>query len=251
MRFILNAGEAIVAKTARRFMQLLAPHGLPATSMYPAWGMSETCSAVTFSHDFSLATTGDEDTFVSVGRPVPGVSIRIADAAGRVLAEGAIGPLQIQGAPVTSGYFRAPEANREVFTDDGWFDTGDLGFLRDGCMTITGRAKDVIIINGVNYYSHEGEAVVETVAGVEVSYTAASTVREASSDTDQLAIFFSPQPDYTASLIDLIHAIQQRVVQDIGLHPTPVIPLDKADIPKTSIGKIQRRGSSAKVTLYL
>ena len=81
MRFILNAGEAIVAKTTRRFMQLLAPHGLSATSMYPAWGMSETCSAVTFSHDFSRATTGDEDTFVSVGRPVPGVALRIADAA--------------------------------------------------------------------------------------------------------------------------------------------------------------------------
>lgn len=188
MRFILNAGEAIVPKTARRFLQLLAPHGLPATCMHPAWGMSETSSAVTFSGSFSLAHTADEDTFTAVGAPIPGVSIRIVDAQGIPVPEGVIGSLQVTGEPVTSGYYQSPALNAEAFTADGWFQTGDLGMLRAGQLTITGREKDVIIINGINYYSHEIEASVEAVAGVEVSYTAACAVRDAGVDTDRLAI---------------------------------------------------------------
>ncbi len=240
MRFVLNGGEAIVAKTAWQFLQLLAPHGLVADAMYPAWGMSETCSGVTYHHPFSLSTTTDDDTFVSVGQPIPGVSIRIAETGGRVIEEGAIGHVHIQGTAVTSGYFQAPESNREAFTDDGWFDTGDLGFLRDGALTITGRAKDVIIINGINYYSHEVEAVADTVDGVEVSYTAACAVRDIGSDTDQLAIFFSPQISYQDRLHEVLSDIQRQVVQRVGLSPAYLIPVEKADIPKTSIGKIQR-----------
>ncbi len=240
MRFILNGGEAIVAKTARQFLQLLAPHSLAADTMYPAWGMSETCSGVTYNHQFSLSTTTDDDTFVSVGQPIPGVSIRIADAGGRVVKEGEIGHVQAHGEAVTSGYFQAPEANRESFTDDGWFDTGDLGFLNHEGLTITGRAKDVIIINGINYYSHEVEAVADTVDGVEVSYTAACAVREDGRDTDQLAIFFSPQASSAGRLHEITGDIQRRVVQSIGLNPAYVVPVEKADIPKTSIGKIQR-----------
>ena len=66
------------------------------------------------------------------------------------------------------------------------------GWIRDGRLTITGREKDVIIMNGVNYYCHEIEASVETLASVEASYTAACAVRDANSDTDRLAHFFQP-----------------------------------------------------------
>ena len=240
MRFLLNGGEAIVAKHARKFLELLAPYGLPFTAMHPAWGMSETCSGVTYSHTFSLDSTTDDDSFVSVGACIPGFSIRIVDAQEQVVEEETIGHVQVKGLSVTSGYYQNPEINQEVFTDDGWFNTGDLGFLREGCLTITGREKNVIIINGLNYYSHELEALVEEVEGVEVSYTAAVAVRSATGDTDKLVIFFSSALSDEAETVKLIQEIRSKVVENVGVNPNYLVPLKKETIPKTAIGKIQR-----------
>ncbi|HZF09118.1 MAG TPA: SDR family NAD(P)-dependent oxidoreductase [Thermoanaerobaculia bacterium] len=240
MRFILNAGEAIVAKTARTFLSLLAPHGLPATAMKPAWGMSETCSAITFSHDFTLDSTHDADSFVEVGVPIPEAAVRIVDADHHVVPEGTIGHLQVQGPMITTGYYRRPELNGEVFAPGGWFDTGDLGVLRNGQLSITGRAKDVIIVRGVNYYSHEIEAVIEEIPDVEVSFTAACPVRPPGSDTDELAIFFHTPSEDWERRIELIREIRNRVAEKSGVNPTYVIPMAREEIPKTAIGKIQR-----------
>jgi amino acid adenylation domain-containing protein len=238
MRFFLNGGEAIVARTARRFLTLLAPHGLPPTAMHPAWGMSETCSGVTSSHAFQLETTGDGDPFVEVGGPIPGVSLRIVDAENRPVPEGRTGQLQVKGTPVTSGYFGRPELDREVFTADGWFKTGDLSYLRQGRLTITGREKDVIIVNGINYYSHEIEAVVEEMAGVEVANTAACGVR-VGGDTECLAVFFTPRVAGD-ELRQLLQEMRGRVSRRAGLTPEYLVPVAPQEIPKTSIGKIQR-----------
>ncbi len=241
LRFILNAGEAIVSKTARRFLALLAPHGLPATAMRPAWGMSETSSAVTYSDQFSIETTSDDTSFVNVGKPVPGISIRVVDRAGDLLPEGKIGSLHIKGETVTSGYFQNPSVNAESFTADGWFITGDLGVITGGSLTITGREKDVIIVNGVNFHSHEIESVVEGVEGVEVSFTAACPIRTPGENTDQVAVFFSTSLKESAAVRALIGRIRTAVGRDAGLNPDHIIPLPKELIPKTAIGKIQRR----------
>lgn len=240
LRFILNAGEAIVAKTARRFLELLIPHGLPATAMHPAWGMSETSSAVTFSDNFLLDSTSDSDSFVVVGKPIPGFSMRIVDAEDRPVEEGTTGRLQVTGLSVTSGYFQNPKVNQESFTADGWLKTGDLGVLKDGALTITGREKDVIIINGVNYYSHEIESVAEEDKGVEVSYTAAVAVREPNSDTDKVAVFFNPARSHASDIVGLIKQLRSRIVQNIGINPDYLLPVERDVIPKTAIGKIQR-----------
>ncbi|MEL6815818.1 MAG: beta-ketoacyl synthase N-terminal-like domain-containing protein, partial [Cyanobacteria bacterium J06598_3] len=133
------------------------------------------------------------------------------------------------------------------FTADGWFNTGDLGFLSGGALTITGREKDVIILGGSNYYSHDLESVVEAIAGVEVSFTAACGVRGPEDDTEQLAIFFhsstpaaSENPVAEKQTVELISQIRTRLVNHIGVSPTYVIPVSQSEIPKTSIGKIQR-----------
>ncbi|HTB81377.1 MAG TPA: AMP-binding protein [Opitutaceae bacterium] len=240
LRFILNGGEAIVSKTARRFLELLAPHGLPATAMRPAWGMSETSSGVTSSHRFTLAATADTDPFVEVGPPLPGISLRIVDRQGNPVPEGRIGSLQISGLTITAGYYENPKLNAEVFTADGWFGTGDLGVLKEGRLTITGREKDVIIINGVNFYSHEIESVVEEVDGVEVSFTAACAIRLPGENTDRIAVFFCPSPKESGQLPALIKSIRSAVVKNEGVNPDYVIPVSKESIPKTTIGKIQR-----------
>jgi acyl-CoA synthetase (AMP-forming)/AMP-acid ligase II/NAD(P)-dependent dehydrogenase (short-subunit alcohol dehydrogenase family) len=239
MRFILNAGEAIVARTARRFLKLLEPHGLPGTSMRPAWGMSETSSAVTYSNRFLLDTTGDDDPFVEVGEPIPGFSVRIVNAQDRAVSEGATGRLQVKGSSVLSGYFRNPEVNKEAFTADGWFKTGDLGILRGGRLTITGREKNVIIINGINFHSHEIEATVEEIPGVAASFTAACAVRRGGGDTDSLAVFFSSPSCDDAMLSRLLREIRETVARKFGITPEYLVPVRTGDVPKTAIGKIQ------------
>jgi len=241
MRFILNAGEAIVAKTARRFLKLLASHSLSADCMHPAWGMSETASAVTYSNGFIRTTTSDTDRHVEVGQPIPGFGMRIVDSQGQMVHEGVIGRLQVKGVCLTPGYHQNSALNAEVFTEDGWFKTGDLGFIRRAQLTITGREKDEIIINGVNFIGAEIETVVDGIDGVWTSFSAVCAARATDSDTDELVIFFCPTSNDERTLKALLKDIRHRVGTNVGITPTYLIPLDREQIPKTSIGKIQRR----------
>lgn len=240
MRFIINAGEPIVTKIARSFLKLLRRYGLPTNAIHPAFGMSETSSGITYSDSFSLETSSDDALFVELGLPIAGASLRIVDENEQIVTEGTIGRLQVKGASVTSGYYQNPQANQEVFTPDGWFNTGDLGFLNQGRLTITGRQKNVIIINGLNYYCHEIEAAVEEVKGVEISYTAACAVRQLGINTDKLAIFFNTSLSDDGNLVNLLKEIRTSVVNKVGINPDYLIPVDKEIIPKTAIGKIQR-----------
>ena len=240
MKFLVNAGEGIVTKTARNFLKLLSSYGLSTKAIHPAFGMCETCSGITWSNSFSLESSSDQDKFVELGQPIAGASLRIVDTNQQVVREGVVGSLQVKGASVTSGYYQNPTANKEAFTADGWFNTGDLGFLKNGHLTITGRQKDVIIINGLNYYSHEIESAVEELPEIEVSYTCACAVCEANSNTDKLAIFFNSEKTEDTELLALLKAIREQVIKRMGINPDYLIPLDKDLIPKTSIGKIQR-----------
>jgi len=241
MRFLTNAGEAIVTSTARRFLQLLAPHGLASTAMRPAFGMTETCSGITWSDRFPPdPAAGTEPVFVELGPPIPGASLRIVDDRNQMVLEDTIGRLQVKGLSVTSGYYQNPELTRAAILDGGWLETGDLGFLHEGRLTLTGREKDVIIINGVNYPNHAIEAAVEEVEGVEPSWTAACAVRPRGAATEQLAVMFNPRTTAAEAPDALVKRIRERVVRTLGVNPTYVVPLAQEAIPKTAIGKIER-----------
>nr|WP_034087188.1 non-ribosomal peptide synthetase [Streptacidiphilus albus] len=238
VRLVMNAGEVVVAATNRRFLELLRPFGLPQDVIHPGWGMSETSSVVT---DTVLAAAEQpgEQHFVSCGLPYPGFAMRIVDDGDQLVAEGAAGRLQVRGTSVTAGYHDNPVANAESFTADGWFETGDLAFLRAGELYITGRAKDVIIVNGVNHYSHEIESCVEELPFVVRSFTAACAVRsDPAAGTDELALFvhLEPGPDPAEAL----RAIRGKVTREIGVSPSHLLLVDAGTIPKTEIGKIQR-----------
>ncbi len=233
VRSLLNTAEPIVPQTAQRFWELFAGHQLAARAMHSSWGMAETASGVTFSDQF-LQVNPTQTSFAELGLPIPGVSLRIVNGENEVIECGAIGYLQVKGETVTRGYYHNEELNREVFTTDGWFATGDIGFIQEGRLTITGREKDVIIINGVNYYSHEIEAAIEKLPEIELSYTAAVSV-----EGDKLAVFFST-PCKDSQLRNKLAEIQQQVVSQIGIKPDYLLPVQKTVIPKTSIGKIQR-----------
>jgi malonyl-CoA/methylmalonyl-CoA synthetase len=103
----------------------------------------------------------------TVGFPLPGVGVRVADAQDQALPAGATGAIQIKGDNVFAGYWRNPEKTREEFTADGWFRTGDVGvFDSDGYLSIVGRAKDLIITGGYNVYPKEIELVIDAMPGV-------------------------------------------------------------------------------------
>lgn len=241
VKHIMNGGEAVVAKTGRLFLKLLEVHGLAKNVLHPAFGMAEVSSGITYSHDFNLETISDTDPFVAVGRPIPGMSLRIVDDEGKVVPQGKIGSLQIKGETVMAGYYNDPGKNKDVFDPEGWFRTGDLGFLQDGILTVTGREKEALVIHGNNVYYHEIEAAVEVLPGVQITFTAASAVRSESSNTDEIALFFCPaaQLDEIATW-ELIQNIRREIIKKAGSAIIHVVPLTPADITKTSLGKIQR-----------
>ncbi|HAX75864.1 MAG TPA: hypothetical protein DCY88_08510 [Cyanobacteria bacterium UBA11372] len=232
--------ELIVAKTAKNFIELLSKYNLNPNVLYPAYGMTECGPTAASSKGLSLITSYNRNCFVEIGKPTPGHSIRIVDQQGSILEEGQIGRIQVTGPSMTSGYYQAPELNRELFTEDGWINTGDLGFLQDGKLTVTGREKEIIIINARNYTCHEIELVAEEVEGVEPSYTAACAIRQSDSETDELAIFFHSLVCEERHLAQLLKQIRRNIAEKLGINPTYLIPIEKSAIPRTSTGKIQR-----------
>ena len=232
--------ETIVAKTVRNFVQILEQYNLSKNVIYLSYGLTE-CGRVAVSPEgLSLTAISEEDLLVKIGKPTAGSSIRIVDQDCCILEEGQIGRIQVIGPSMASGYYKAPELTRELFTEDGWINTGDLGFLQDGCLTVTGREKEIVIINARNFSCHEIELVVEEVEGVEPAYTVACAIRQQDSDTDELAIFFHTLITKASQLAQLTKQIRGKVTQTLGINPTYIIPIEKATIPRTSTGKIQR-----------
>ena len=260
IKFLMNAGEQVTLPVVREFLELVAPFGVPTNAMQPAFGMAEICTCMTYQNHFAndsgvhriqksslgekLTKTNDANEgaieFIDLGSPVPGVQIRITDQDNKVLPEGVIGRLQIKGDVVTPGYLNNEAANTEAFVGDGWFNSGDLGFIVDGRLTLTGREKELIIINGANYYCYEIEDTVNSIDGVEPTYVAACELNDPNRGTESLVIFFTPKPSGSEPNIELIKTIRTKVSSNLGIAPAFVIPVAKQEFPKTTSGKIQR-----------
>ncbi len=258
VRFFMNAAEQVTLPVVEEFLRLVRPFGVPERAMQPAYGMAETCTAMQYKNDFSVAdgfhwidksslkgqlrTSADRGrdavSFVKLGPPMPGVQIRIVDARQRVLPEGRIGALHIRGEVITPGYLNNPQANAETRVGEGWLNTGDLGFILDGELSITGRQKEIIIVRAANFYCYEIEDIVNRVPGVEPTFAGATAIADPASGSEGLAIVFSPRPD--ADLIAVNRAIRAQIAMECGINPSFVVPLDRDSFPKTTSGKIQR-----------
>jgi acyl-CoA synthetase (AMP-forming)/AMP-acid ligase II/thioesterase domain-containing protein/acyl carrier protein len=240
VRHIISGGEAVVRTTGEAFLDLLAPYGLAPTALWPAFGMTETCAGSIYSTGFPATDAGQE--FANLGKPIAGLAIRVAGDANEPLPEGETGELQLSGPMITSGYYNNPRATADAFTPDGWFRSGDLGRIEKGRLTLVGRSKDSVIVNGVNYYSHDIETAIEQLDGVAASYVAAFPTRAAGADTEQLVVAFHPEvpADDEPGLFRLLTAVRSTVVMHWGFRPALVLPLPRESFPKTSLGKIQR-----------
>ncbi|NEW61550.1 AMP-binding protein, partial [Sulfurovum sp. bin170] len=175
-------------------------------------------------------------TYVDVGYPLSNMKIRIIDN-GKVLDDDFIGHIEIKGKSVTDGYYNNIEATHSALSADGWFDTGDLGFMRKGRLIITGRAKDIIIINGTNFYPHDIEDICCTLDICELNRVVAIGARGKNQEDESLIIFLL----YKKELKDFLpiqEDIKKVILNKIGLEVSQVIPVK--NIYKTTSGKLQR-----------
>jgi acyl-CoA synthetase (AMP-forming)/AMP-acid ligase II/aryl carrier-like protein len=258
VRLIFNGAEPISLELCEEFMARLASVGLKHSSMYPVYGLAEASLAATFpppGRDYrplllnrhrlavgeaaQVMTEAGRDALalVSVGTPIPGCEVRIAGSDDAPLADGRIGNILIRGDNVTQGYFEEPAVNAATFTPDGWLRTGDLGLVHDGELYITGRAKEIIFVNGQNYYPHDLEAIAQQAPDMELGKVVVAGVRPPGAETDQLTVFVLYRGDLSA-FGALATEITRLINERSGLEVAQVVPVKR--IPKTTSGKIQR-----------
>ena len=257
-RLIFNGAEPISVELCDEFMGRMAPYGLKRSAMFPVYGLAEATLAVTFPQPGSVysamrfdrhrlvvgapagragADARDALALMSVGRPIPGSEVRIADEARAALPDGSVGHVLIRGENVTKGYYEAPEINARTITADGWLDTGDLGVVVDGDLYITGRAKEIIFVNGQNYYPHDLEEIAQRADGLELGKVVAAGCRPPGAESDELT-FFILHRGSLEEFLPTAAEVTRLVNEHAGLEVAHVVPVKR--IPKTTSGKIQR-----------
>jgi fatty-acyl-CoA synthase len=178
---------------------------------------------------------------------LPGHTVIVADEKGRRLPAGHIGSIVVHGPSVMRGYLKDAQATSRVLKD-GWLWTGDLGFRTDDGLYITGRAKDLIIIRGRNYYAEDAERVVERLAGTRHGGVVVFGVQDDRARRDRVTCVCETKLRDEAKRAELMLEIRARVSEEVGLPIDEVVLVAPGTIPKTSSGKRQRRQTK---TLYL
>lgn len=245
LKALLSGGEANVVQTCVGLTQHLHDLGAEGNVISPGFGMTETCAGSIHAKECPSYDVGLELEFASLGSCIPGISMRIVSEEGKEVPTGVSGSLQLSGAVVFKGYFNNPAATKDAFTTDGWFVTGDKAVIDSkGNLQLTGRAKDTIIINGINYYPHELESAIEdaNIAGVTPSYTVVFPHRPTGSATERLVIIYLPtfNRGNAKGLIDTFDAMTKLTARLFGVSPYQIVPLEKRLLPKTSLGKLSR-----------
>lgn len=237
LRFILNGGERIVPSQAEAFISLMHGNCLPKNAMRPAWGMSETCSGITSANTYHV-NRGPSHAVVSVGSALPGVSLRIVNSDGSLKECGEEGELQVKGPSITPGYFNNDEANNTSFTEDGWFRTGDLAVLDEHeNLYITGRIKDVLIINGRNISLSDIESSLS--ANPSYGSFSISALANINAAGEERLVIILGHNQLEDSLQD-IKGINQHVVSQFNIAVDAIYFLPIKEIERTAIGKINK-----------
>jgi acyl-CoA synthetase (AMP-forming)/AMP-acid ligase II len=259
-RVAFNGAEPVDPETVNRFTRRFSRYGFRRSTLYPVYGLAEHTLAVCFSplgqgpridtvnrnHLASSAiaesvpaSCPDAVSIVSVGTPLEGVSIEIHDERGSALPEGHVGEVLVKSASVMTGYFGNEAATAEVLSD-GWLRTGDLGYLKDGMLYITGRIKDLIIRAGRNYYPEDIESAAVGVSGVRAGRVAAFTA-SAETGEDDVVVLAESDVSCTKRRADLIREIAAAVASRVGFRPERVELYSRGTLPITSSGKLRRQ----------
>ena len=260
LRLAFNGAEPVSPNTVRRFGERFAPYGFRPQVMAPVYGLAEAAVGLAFPppgrgprieriERETFVTRGKavpvsdvaQGTleFVACGQPLPGYQIRIVDAAGRELPEREQGRLEFKGPSATSGYLRNPEASRRLF-DGAWLDSGDLAYVAEGDVYLTGRVKDIIIRGGRNIYPDELEEAVGDIPGIRKGCVAVFGSPDPASGTERLIVVAETREGGRATLEALQTQIRGVATDMLGMPPDDVVLAPPHAVLKTSSGKIRR-----------
>ena len=258
VRLIFNGAEPISVALCEEFLERMRPAGLARTAMFPVYGLAEASLAATFPeagreyrsvtldrHQLNVGKPcrkverADPDAveFMCEGRALPDSAIRVAGDDDAPLPEGHVGHIHMRGDNVTRGFYEAPEANAAAFTADGWLRTGDLGLIDGGELVVTGRAKEIIFVNGQNYYPHDIEVIAQQASGLELGKVVAAGCRPPGSESDELTLFVLHR-GALQEFLPVSAEVTRLVNEHAGLEVAQVVPVKR--IPKTTSGKVQR-----------
>jgi acyl-CoA synthetase (AMP-forming)/AMP-acid ligase II/aryl carrier-like protein len=258
VRLVFNGAEPISVPLCNEFLDRLEPAKLQRTAMFPVYGLAEASLAVSFPpvgsplqtlsldrHRMNVGdpvervpnTHKDATELVSEGKAIPHSLVRIAGDDDQPLPEGRIGHVHIAGTNVTRGYFENPEANTAAFTADRWLKTGDLGVIFEGNLYISGRAKEIIFVNGQNYYPHDLEAIAQRAPGLDLGKVVAAGARPRGAQTEQLVVFVLHRGG-VEEFLPIATEVSRLINEQAGLEVADVVPVKR--IAKTTSGKIQR-----------
>jgi amino acid adenylation domain-containing protein len=233
--------ERVRPETLERFAKRFAPYGFRPEAFLPGYGLAESTLIATASKPNTLpriATHSQCGRLVSSGSPLPGVSLRIADpASGKTLAPGEIGEIRVKGPCVSRGYWRHPEATMETFGTDGELRTGDLGFLQENHLYVSGRIKDLIIINGSNHAPDDIEAAAISCAA-EITAAAAFASGSNEPETVTLALEASGLPDIQRAT--LCENVRRGIATSLEVPLHRVVLVRSGLLPRTTSGKVRR-----------
>ncbi|CAB9525934.1 MSMEG_5435/MSMEI_5285 [Seminavis robusta] len=265
IQYLQNGAEPIRLDTHKEFSSTFSDFGLRKSWFCSGYGLAEHVVTVSWLNEHRLSTQQPEDSksFVAVGSKQtfhPCVDIKIVDPVNKhELPADQIGEIWIAGPSIAAGYHGKPELSREVFqakilpqedsdsdqddscTGTTFLRTGDLGFMQDGYLYVCGRIKDLLIINGVNYYPQDIELVVQSCHGVRPGCVAAFSSDDSGEGDGLLEVVFEIRNANKMTAQALCEAIKSVVIQDIGIVPSKIVALEERSIAKTTSGKIQRR----------
>ncbi|WP_293374030.1 fatty acyl-AMP ligase [Nevskia sp.] len=260
-------GDMVRPEPLAKFAAQFASKGFRDTAFVPSYGMAETALALSFApagqgirfdtldseslENQNLAVSAGPASerrrdFVLCGPALPDHDIEVRDESGDLLGGGQVGRIYARGPSMMHSYYGQPEATEAVLNPDGWLDTGDLGYFRDGQIVITGRAKDLIIVNGRNIWPQDLEWTVEReVAALRSGDVAAVSVDDGGLERIVVLVEFRAVDD------DTREGLRKEVAGVLRLRhgvDTDVVTIPPRALPRTSSGKLSR--SKAKA-LYL
>jgi fatty-acyl-CoA synthase len=266
LRLVVNCSEPVRRSSHDRFLHRFATRGLRAEALAACYAMAETTFAVTQTIPGVPARSLDVDvdafaagrvqapaiparskTVMSSGRPLEGCRLRIVGSDGLDLPDGWIGEIAVQSEFLFDGYRNAPAETHAAFRD-GWYFTGDEGFLLDGECFVAGRRKDLIIVAGKNIYPEDVEDAVSALPGVAAGRVVAFGIDDEDLGTQQVAVIVEPDEPSPMDAEALRSAVVRAAMEmDITLHPSRVYLVPPRWLIKSSAGKPSRKANKDRI----
>jgi fatty-acyl-CoA synthase len=251
--------EMIRPRVLGNFAAKLAPAGFDALAFLPCYGLAEASLAVSFpelgegvevmevdantlsEHGLAVQVTGGNsrtNTFVNCGRPLPDHEVAVVDDAGNPLGDARLGRVLVRGPSLMQGYLNDDDSTRSVMLAGRWLDTGDLGYLHQGNLYVTGRGHDVIIVNGRNIRAQDLEELAEGQPEVRVGDASAFAVTD-SAGIPAVVIVVECRLADQVTRQSLVVRLQRLVYEGFGIR-CMVELVDSHTLPRTSSGKLSR-----------